>query len=126
MLKHYLFYIILLSIYAVSITAYGQDCYSYLTVSVVSTETTSLEGFSIKLDGRNIGATDDYGYLSIPLAGIPRGKHRIQAAKQEGDSRFEGSQPIDIPCINASAEAEYYVTVDVFYAQQSPWRLMQN
>lgn len=118
MLKGLLPCILLFAVAASFVAHAQQNCCSSLTVSVVSTDTRSIDGFSIKLDGRNIGVTDDYGYLPIMLSGISKGRHRIQAVKQEEDGvSFAGMKDINIPCINASVGCDCPVTVEVFRTQ---------
>jgi hypothetical protein len=106
--------ILFLLLFTVFISAYAQpNCCSSLTVSVVSSDAMNLNGFSIKLDGRNIGVTDNYGYLTISLSQVSKGRHSIQASKQEEGTTIVGSRQINIPCVNASSGSDCPVAVEV-------------
>lgn len=121
MFNYLLRYVILLSLFMVIafIPAYGQSCCNAMTISVESTEGLgSLQGFSVKLDGRPIGVTDYWGYLSIQLSGISRGSHKIEATKDEDGFSFGGIGSINIPCINTSSGYECTCLVEVSQKRQ--------
>jgi hypothetical protein len=111
---------IMFAVISASIIGIGQNCFSYLTVSIASAEAISLEGFTITMDGRSVDTSDGYGNAQIDLSGISKGRHTIAASKKDERGSFAGGNTINIPCINASAENGLDIFIEVKSVNNRP------